>query len=128
MIRALLILWVISVDRVYIRGMSPQMSQYPRFIDILLARSDCHSDHGPEFLRRVERAEHRLQSLFVTGMVGTSVALSTMLAFILDDHPEIIDESGTSVILWYLLVDKHPSIRHHVRDHPLVSIPSKNRD
>jgi len=78
------ILWVISVGRVYIRGMSPQMSQYPRFIDILLgtvlivAPTICLSFFAASNVQNIG-----FNLPFVSGMVGSSVALSTMLAFIL---------------------------------------------
>jgi hypothetical protein len=79
-----LILWVISVDRVYIRGMSPQMSQYPRFIDILLGTVMIVTPTmALSFFAASNVQNIGFNLWFVTGMVGTSVALSTMLAFIL---------------------------------------------
>jgi len=79
-----LVLWVISIGRVYIRGMSPQMSLYPRFIDILLGTVMIVTP--TMFLSFV--AASNFQNIgfnlwFVTGTVCISVAVSTMLAFIL---------------------------------------------
>ena len=78
------ILWVISVGRVYIRGMSPQMSQYPRFIDILLGTVMIVTPTmSLSFFAASNVQNIGFNLWFVTGIVGSSVALSTMLAFIL---------------------------------------------
>jgi hypothetical protein len=79
-----LILWVISVGRVYIRGMSPQMSQYPRFIDILLGTVLIITPTVILSFFAASTVENIGFNLwFVTGMAGMSLAFSTMLAFIL---------------------------------------------
>jgi hypothetical protein len=79
-----LVLWVISVGRVYIRGMSPQMSQYPRFIDILLGTVMIVAPSMTlSFVAASNVQNIGFNLWFVAGMVGISVALSTMLAFIL---------------------------------------------
>ena len=79
-----LVLWVISVGRVY-RGMSPQMSQYPRFIDILLGTVMIVA---PTVVLTFLAGAQHVQNIgfdlgVVSGIVGGSVAFSTMLAFIL---------------------------------------------
>jgi hypothetical protein len=79
-----IILWVISVGRVYIRGMSPQMFQYPRFIDILLGTVLIVSPTVILSLVAASNIEHIGFNLeFVAVVIASSVALSTMLAFIL---------------------------------------------
>jgi hypothetical protein len=79
-----LILWVISVGRVYIRGMSPQMSQYPRFIDILLGTALIVTPSMSLIFFAASNVPNIGFNLpFVSGIVGGSIALSTMLAFIL---------------------------------------------
>jgi hypothetical protein len=79
-----LVLWVISVGRVYNRGMSPRMSQYPRFIDILLGTVMIVA---PATILSFVAASN-VQNIgfnlwFVSGMVGLSLMFSTTLAFIL---------------------------------------------
>jgi hypothetical protein len=79
-----LVLWVISVGRVYVRGMSPQMSQCPRFIDILLGTILIVT---PTMILSLVAASNMepigFNLKFVPLVIASSVALSTMLAFIL---------------------------------------------
>jgi hypothetical protein len=79
-----LVLWVLSVGRVYVRGMSPQMSQYPRFIDILLGTIMIVTPATAMSFAAGSNVQNIGFNLwFVTGIVCLSVALSTLLAFIL---------------------------------------------
>jgi len=79
-----IILWVIAVDRVYIRGMSPQMFQYPRFIDVVLGTIMIVTPTLSLGLVTASNLEHIGFNLeFVAIAIGSSVAVSTMLAFIL---------------------------------------------
>jgi hypothetical protein len=78
-----LVLWVVSVGRVYIRGMSPRMSQYPRFIDILLGTVMIVTPTALlSFVAASDLKNAGFNLWFVTGLAWVSVALSTMLAFI----------------------------------------------
>jgi hypothetical protein len=79
-----IILWVISVGRVYIRGMSPQMFQYPRFIDVVLGTVMIVTPTVSLGLVAASNIQHiGLNLEFAAIVIGSSVALSTMLAFIL---------------------------------------------
>jgi hypothetical protein len=86
MILGAIIVWVISVGRVYVRGMSPRMFQYPRFIDILLGSIMITTPTvivGIFAVFDVKEADLNMLGPPALAMGFFSVGLSTSLAFIL---------------------------------------------